>query len=416
MLISPSDELLLYFLHRDAGEPETDFLKGLSNSDWEILIEKSDRHNVTPLFYHRLKALPPEAPIPDWVRRKLRFLYLQNAGRNMNLYQGLREVLEVLGKNDIPVIVLKGAHLAELVYGNIALRPMCDLDLLVKEKDLMIVEEKLLELGYRPIKDDRQVKGKNQHFAYRLPDKEVCVEIHWTLIRVDYPFDIDLEGQWERSRPAVIGNATVRVQSPEDLLLHLCLHTCKAHLFDKGVKLLCDLSATIQYYEKEMDWDQVLIRSRQWGIEKFVYLTLRLAAELLNAPVPEDPLETIRPNDFDEAYMVLARALIFEKTQEPDALFFTTNMARVWGPGPFSKKMALFLKRVFPSPELMTRIYPVTADSLRVYFYYPKRIKDILQAHSRQVWRLLRRDERMAALAEQKNKLVPLMDWLEWLE
>jgi hypothetical protein len=416
MPLSRTDTLLIYFLRLDAGEPKTKPLEGLSASDWEVLIEASGRHGLTPSFYQRLKALPPDAPVPDWVRRRLRLLYLQNAGRNMNLYHGLGKVLEVLGKNHIPVIALKGAHLAELVYGDIALRPMCDLDLLVKEKDLLKVEEKLLELGYRPMEDERQVTEKKRHFGYRLPGKELYVEIHWTLIRADYPFDIDLDGQWERARPAVIGNSAVWVQAPEDLLLHLCLHAGKDHLFENGLKFLCDLTETIGHYEKEMDWDQVLFRSRQWGIEKSVYLTLRLAVELLKASVPEDLMKAIRPNDFEEPYMGMAKTLIFEKTQDPDLLSFTTDMARLWGPGRFSKKAALFLKRVFLPPDLMARIYPVAADSLMVYFYYPKRIKDVLQWHGSQVWRLLHRDERLTALAEHKNKLVPLMDWLGWPE
>ena len=56
-------------------------------------------------------------------------------------------------------------------------------------------------------------------------------------------------------------------------------------------------------------------------------------------------MKTIRPDDFDEPYLVLARALIFEKIQDPDALFFTTNMARVWGPGRFPKKIRSFIKK-----------------------------------------------------------------------
>lgn len=416
MTLSRTNALLLYFLRSGAEKTKCPGLEGLSASDWEALIKESGRHDVAPLFYQRLKAFPPDSPIPDWMRRRLRLLYLQNAGRNTNLYHSLGKVLEVLRKNHIPVIALKGAHMAELVYGNIALRPMCDLDLLVKEKDLLRVEEILLDLGYRPVEDERQVSEKNRHFAYRLPGKELYVEIHWTLIRADYPFDIDLEGQWERARPAVIGNCAVWVQAPEDLLLHLCLHTCKDHLFENGLKFLCDLTETIGHYANEMDWNQVLFRSRQWGIEKSVYLTLRLAVELLKASVPEDLLKAIRPNDFEESYMGMAKTLIFEKTQDPDLLSFTADMARVWGPGRFSKKAVLFLKRVFPPPELMSRIYPVAAGSLRLYFYYPKRIKDVLQWHGSQVWRLLRRDERLTALAKHKYKIIPLMDWLGWPE
>jgi hypothetical protein len=416
MGISRTETLILSFLRSNAGEPETSPFAALSDSDWQVLIEESGRQSVIPLIYGRLISFPPDFPVPDWVKQRLRLLYLKNAGRNLLLYEALGEIGEVLAKNNIPVMALKGAHLAQQVYETIALRPMCDLDLLVKEKDLDKVDETLLGLGYRPIEGDRKVTKKNHHFVYLSPRKEFGVEIHWNLIGAVYPFDIDLEGQWERARLAVIGKSEFFIQAPEDLLLHLCLHNCK-DLFENGLKLLCDLTETIRHYERELEWEQVLLRSRQWGINKFVYIVLSLAAEGLKASVPGDLLKAMRPNDFEESYKNMGMAMLFGKRiQDPDALFFTNNMAHIWGHGRFSDKIILFFRRVFPSSELMARIYPEISGSLKVYFYYPKRLIDILRGHRRQVWRLFRRDEKMMALAEEKNKLAPLMDWLDWPE
>ncbi len=98
-----------------------------------------------------------------------------------------------------------------------------------------------------------------------------------------------------------------------------------------------------------MDWDQILFRSRQWGIEKSVYLTLRLVVELLKASVPEDLLTAMRSDDFKEPYLGMAKRLIFEKTQDPDLLSFTTDMARIWGHGRFAEKGRAFFKKGFSS-------------------------------------------------------------------
>ena len=137
--------------------------------------------------------------------------------RNMNLYHELSHVLTVLRHDDIPVIVLKGAHLAEIVYENIALRPMCDVDLLVKKEDLTRVQRKLLETGYSP-------------FTNRL-----LLDIHWHLENSMTDLPVDMDMIWERAQPAFIAGVKVLVLSPEDLLLHLCLHLGFHHFFQLKV-------------------------------------------------------------------------------------------------------------------------------------------------------------------------------------
>jgi hypothetical protein len=95
-------------------------LETLSNSDWDVLIEESGRYGVASLLYHRLRTFHSDIPIPANVMARLRHIYLQSAGRGMHLYHELGKVLGLLRDENIPVIVLKGVHLAELVYGNIA--------------------------------------------------------------------------------------------------------------------------------------------------------------------------------------------------------------------------------------------------------------------------------------------------------
>ncbi|MBI4767436.1 MAG: nucleotidyltransferase family protein [Deltaproteobacteria bacterium] len=414
MPLSRRDERFLYFLRLDDRKLKIDLLGGLSDSDWEVFIEEAARHGLTPLFYHRLKVFPPEAPIPDWVRRRLRLLYLQNAGRTMNLYQGLGKVLEVLGKNDIPVMALKGAHLARLVYGNIALRPMGDLDLLVKKKDLPRVEEKLLEIGLALTGTQKKNPEILHHLVYRWPGKEICVEVHWNIIGSAFPFNVDPEGLWNRARPAVFDGLEIKVLCPEDLLLHLCLHTAR-DLYQTGLRPFCDLLEVIRQNENKMDWDQVFLRSGEWGIGKFVYLTLKLTRELLGASVPEDLLETIRPHDFEEPIMDWAREQIFAvRARNSASPFISPNVAQLGGQRRLLGKVSLVFERTFPSRQEMVQLYPSASDSPRLSFYYLVRLRDLFLGHRRQVWRLLRRDEALKALARQENNFTSLKKWLGW--
>ena len=122
---------LLDCLHRDESRLDPLVLSVLTDEEWIALIEMATWHGVAPLLYQRLKAPPLAGCVPDGVRERLRGLYLNTAACNMRLYEELRPLLLALRAAGIPVIVLKGAYLAEQVYRNIALRPMGDIDLLV---------------------------------------------------------------------------------------------------------------------------------------------------------------------------------------------------------------------------------------------------------------------------------------------
>jgi len=403
---------LLYCLRKDSDGTRGSRLKELSNSDWEPIVQESNRHGVTPLLYHRLKTLHPGTPIPNEVEQRLRRSYLESVSRNMGLYYKLGKVLEILRHENIPVIALKGAHLAGVVYASIGLRPMNDVDLLVHKDDLMRAEVALLQIDFTPLDFNRVVWKDNSHFAYRLPSREFSVEVHWNFLPSMYPFNIDIDGQWERSRPAIIAGVEVSILSPEDLLLYLCLHASK-HLFEMGLKLLYDIFEAIRHYGKEIDWKQTQLRSGQWGVEKCVYLALKLARNLLGASVPDEVLETFEPNDFDERFMAIAMQQIFPNgIGTSRGLPLSSNVAQLWGNKRLRDKINILLKTTFPSPNVMARMYPPSSNSPRIYFYYCVRIADLLQRYGQVIWRLLHRNQKMLARTRRQNEITALKDWL----
>ena len=76
--------------------------------------------------------------------------------------------------------------------------------------------------------------------------------------------------------------------SPEDLLLHLCLHASFTHRFRVGLRACWDILETVNHYGQAIDWDLVVRRAQAWGIGRYVYLTLRLVRDLLGAGDPAD--------------------------------------------------------------------------------------------------------------------------------
>ena len=102
--------------------------------DWNYLTAAACAHGVAPLIYHNLHRSRATRVLPPRATETLRNSYYGNAARNSFLYGELSNVLNAFREKQIEVIVLKGAALAETVYPNRALRPMSDIDLLVKRE------------------------------------------------------------------------------------------------------------------------------------------------------------------------------------------------------------------------------------------------------------------------------------------
>ncbi|MCI5135856.1 MAG: hypothetical protein D3920_12470 [Candidatus Electrothrix sp. AW2] len=357
------------------------------------------------LLYHRLKACNLDSLIPADILQAVQTAYFESAWRNNLLYNDLSKILKALQRENIPVILLKGAHLAQIVYGNIALRPMGDIDILVKKEDLLQAKEHLLGLGYTPFKetDIATACANSQHLPPMLKQDAPPVELHWTLEAPTFPFTIDIEGLWQRAQPASVGGVDTLTLSPENLLLHLCLHTAAHHLYSNGLRALCDILETIRYYQDELDWKTVQLRAEEWGVSNAIYLTLYLAKSLLGAEVPDTMLNKLQPKKETQQSLAEAKQLILNGS---DGLKITNPQARsLFGSKSTLKTAALFLQRIFLPRETIAQLYDLPINSPRIPLYYPVRLKDLLVRHTRTVWRIWRRDKATVRQFE-------LVDWL----
>ena len=349
----------------------------------------------------------------------------------MHIYHELSKVLKALQKEGIAVIMLKGAYLAEAVYDHVGLRPMSDVDILVKETDLLKVEKKLLEINYAHVKNsgiwgNAGIVEKCFTYVRNTGNMRLHIEVHWHIDSPRSPFKIDIDGLWKRAQPTMIAGAEVFVFSPEDLILHLCLHSTYAHFFQHKLRPFCDLFETIRHYQEKIDWTQVQYRARQWNCNNCVYLTLRLARDLLAAAVPDELLHALKSNDFDERLIDWAKEHILDDgnntTPVSSPPLNLTPLERIktlffmfYGKGFVNRTICLFVE-IFPSPKMMAQMYRIPQNSMRVYLYYPIRlkylflkIKNIFLTYSHDAWQLSRHDEEMMKLEKTRT----LMKWLE---
>jgi len=408
-------ELLLYCLGIRTDEIRAAKLERLSTADWDEFIQQSVRHGVTPLLYQRLETLGSSTNIPAGIVQRLREIYLHSAARNMRLYHELEKVFRILQNEDIPVILLKGVALAETVYQNRALRSMGDVDFLVKKEDLYRTEITLLNLGYTV--PERYLKIKwdeknHHHLAPYVKENGIMVEVHRNIERPSSPFQIEIDGMWERARLAKIANVEVLVLSPEDLILHLCLHASFHHEFRIGLMPICDISETIQHYQNEIDWKQLLSTVNEYGISKFIYCTLSLTKKMLGTEIPDDVLTELKPDTFDPQLINLAEERILSKTSSQ----VPPSVVDAFSPEKLIDKLKATLKYLFPSRSSVATRFPVSENSIFLYPFYLAYPFNFILRRWQFLWRLTKRDK--AILSEfkqavaQKRRAEILERWL----
>jgi hypothetical protein len=412
MDLSPEWRLLLACakanLPIDEGERIAQGLAHL-DLDWTYITAVACAHGVAPLIYYNLHRSRLIRVLPPGAKETLRNSYYGNAARNSLLYDELRNVLKVFRKRQIDVVVLKGAALAETVYPNRVLRPMSDIDLLVRKERLTEVEASLLDTGY--VLQDR-AKGKEfyreHHYHWVFSKKpDIDIEIHWHVKRPTGAFEIDVDDLWKSAQAIKIAEVEAFILSPEALLLYLCQHSWK-HNLNGGIRPFIDIAQSTRFYASKINWEKVVKLSAQWQMNPCAYLELSLARHLLDARIPKSCLKELRPKNFNPAIVDWARERVLTYGESspfsPDLLRF------VWKGYGFSDRWHALQNVLSPSAVGRHSYYPSASE--RIYIAYPRRIKYLLTRYGPVIWHLLSSDQKMRVAAEREENQLRLTNWL----
>jgi hypothetical protein len=390
-------------------------LENLSPEDAESLAGWALLYKVGGLFYREMKSRGfPTKLIPVEAGNRLRDSYRNCATKNTNLFFDASKVLKSLGDNRLPVIALKGLSVAKSVYGDIALRPMSDMDLLVKEEDLVRAGRILLALGYMQYFSAWE---RTQKILHHLPpftsNSGTMIELHWNIVNSDSPIHPDLDGLWERACLIKIDNVEVRALSPEDLLLHLCIHAC-IHL-RTGIDLipLCDIARLIKTSADKIDWQIVIERATTWGGQKCVYLMLLLVRELLGTAPPDNIISEMKPADYRSAFLDEALDQIIDVSSSGQIIRRRiVGLLEIKAVKRNKGKVVALLKIAFPSRENLSRIYPASASSPKIYLCYLFRLGRLVVHFAGVLLRLFRRDQSVIKAVHQAHRVSAVSDWL----
>lgn len=387
--VTPTARTLLDLLRPEGASAVEARARALSASAWEEIVSLALNHGVAPLLHRSLQASGGLAALPEHLRTRLDADRRATALVNLRNCAAFRDIARELGKRNIPLMALKGLHLAERVYRDISLRPMGDVDILVPRAELGNVVATLQRMGYGPEED---MSGAAQAMlelghAVGLAHRRLgnLIEPHWSIGEPGYGYAPPIEAIWRSAVPGRLADAEVRLMSPEFVLLHVCAHLACNHTFLLGLRGLCDIAEIVRAHPA-LDWKIVIDHGRRHGWERGVAAALRLAHEHLGAAVPGDVLaalgvDTLAPEMLSEAieHLLSSHKIPGDLGTAPNFLAFVEQR----GAG---KKLALFWRRVFmPRAELALK-YGVPKGSTRLPLYYAMRLWDLIRQYAARAW------------------------------
>ena len=286
---SPTSEwsLLLCACSVAPAEQRTQRIRNLLQAtiDWKLLFELADRHGAQPLLCTALAEFPDSVPLA--AMNAIQQAQHQNLLKSMLLSRELIRIVESLAGEGLTVMPYKGPTLAEAVYGDIALRKSGDIDLLIRAAEFSRVKQVVAQLGYRPNvnftpAEERAYLRSGYECAFDGPGGPNLLEVQWAIEPRFYSIDIEMNALFERGITVPVAGHPMKTLSYEDLILVLSVHAAK-HVWGRLI-WLSDIARLIVRHD--LNWMWIGSQAKKLGIVRIVRITLTLAQQLLDAPLP----------------------------------------------------------------------------------------------------------------------------------
>lgn len=354
----------------------------LNRLNWNKVYDMMTHEGVAPLIYWQLQQHNALQHLPHFERMQLTQDYFSTIARNEMLRQELARITQALNDADVTFVILKGFALAAEVYPDFGLRPMGDLDLLVRREDIVTAVQVILRLGYAELDD--LVPGMNMKAGYNikcrhvtLPD--ILVEVHWSLLAGDYDvrspsvdfFWVETQQFSPKSKSIVPSNCLSF--KPEINTIYLAAHMMLQH-GPKSNRLiwLYDVYKTITDHNS-FNWNKFLVLTQQLKWEHLMYFTLYVVQDCFQVDVPNEVISSLSQlvqnsdhNRLDPDFLKQPRTRFSVEWQRLMALDWRT-------------RVELTRAFLFPSVTYMAWRYPrlQTHSQLWLPFFYLYRWFDI---------------------------------------
>ena len=315
---------------------------------------------MIPFIYHQLKKNNICKDIPSFYRAA----YLKTAGLNLQKQHEMLRVIHALKNEGISAVPLKGMALIETVYPKMGVRPMCDVDLLIRPKDISRAKKIFQSLAFRHI---TSFKGSHN---FHNEHKNVAFDVHTKFVRYDFLFNIDYKEIHERLMEVNINKTPIFLLCPEHQLIHISLHLAPGLYTEFNFINFLDLYYLIKRNPSSFNWRYVMDFSERIQASQYIYSTLFLLNHMLDVQLPGEISSALRQKLSQKRVdYLLDRHKINIIEKRGLGMFQTLSERILFARGP-KNKFKLFKMAFFPNKEEMEERLGRTLSTFALYKLY----------------------------------------------
>jgi hypothetical protein len=278
-------QALLSLLHADPISSSAFFKKIDQVVQWENLISLATKHGLLPILIHQVDR-STASTIPQSVRTHFQDVFKVQITRSQRLIKWLIELQQLFNQHEIELITLKGPVLTQRLYGELFLRPLSDLDVLIHPKDFPRCYQLLCQEGYQPAfqmdaQQQRWITRGDREFTFQY--QKNILEIHWFIDEPWFFFPLNDQYFWDRLEWVSLSDQKVRALSVENMFLQLCFHGIR-HRWER----LLWVADLVQFFQQfpDLDW----MSFWKWGeknhFQRIIAMGMILAQELGKVNLP----------------------------------------------------------------------------------------------------------------------------------
>jgi hypothetical protein len=372
LMTNPQSLLLDIFSTIRPVPPER--FSDLNTNQWTRLARIACQHRLEPMLYHQIQVRRLQRYVPQEIISKWAKGYRQAAINSLNLQRSLFNLNYILGAANIPFLLVKGSWLAWNAYSHPALRPMRDIDILVRQEHADDTFKLLKAAGFT------QFEACNIPFDILLKSNKhlpglVCsqtlnkVEIHVRLFTVDDKKPIpaalaDFDRLYERKQIVCYDNKQMAYLSTTDTLLHVIVHAVDDHVFNNGPVIIADVLHILQH--GGVDWPYF------WAVavEGNWINAVQLVFDMVEYYNGEQNIDWCQFNRGETPVIIIQTAAVLS-LQDIDArsnFVLAVDLARESG---YMAKSMRFCRRLFPTRYTLATIWDVGAYNPLIIMSYP---------------------------------------------
>jgi len=243
-------------------------------------------HEITPLVYISFKNTPDILPkeIMEFLKNEYYGFFL----KNLYYQEEFLKLNQIFVKKNLTLVPIKGLAFLFDLYRQMPIRPMVDMDVLVKEEELEKAMHLLIKAGYKQYQKWGSYsywRNKNCNIPFKKIEGDWDLELHFALDikRSDRYILPDL---WTRLRTLDVDGNKITLLSPEDNFFSLVLHH-RRYGNPLSLKGIFDGALILNDYATDFDWDYILRESRENKMCSAVFFFLTQLRLLLNVDIPQ---------------------------------------------------------------------------------------------------------------------------------